>query len=309
MSFIRSARNEEPGLTDRTLVARVLHRHLIAPQLKLDVVEAWPDRLLSRVATLFAAEKRTLNTSLVGSDDVFGQFCDAIDARLSDEAEKVRAAMRPISGQVAQMMRELVKMPEFKLRPIELPKFTIPPIQADILRSLTQTQQFVRSIERLPAVGAPPEPSSGREGARDRPASDDEVEPFAWGRVERQMGRLQERLREATAEEDYQSVGYLCREALISLAQAVYDRAKHPPLDGIEPSVTDMKRMLDAYFSVMLAGKSHREARQSAKASLDLANSLQHDRSATAVEAAMCAQMTIAVVNCVAIIEKVHQRF
>ena len=64
-------------------------------------------------------------------------------------------------------------------------------------------------------------------------------EPTGWPRVDRQTGELRLRLREASTEEQFQSVGHLCREALISVAQAAYDRRLYPPLDGTEPSSTD----------------------------------------------------------------------
>jgi hypothetical protein len=69
-------------------------------------------------------------------------------------------------------------------------------------------------------------------------------EPTGWPRVDRQMGELRLRLREASNEEQFQSVGHLCREVLISAAQALYDPNRHPPVDGVSPSPTDAKRML-----------------------------------------------------------------
>ena len=40
---------------------------------------------------------------------------------------------------------------------------------------------------------------------------------------------MNERLLTAETEEDFQAVGLLGREALISLTQAVYEPSKHPP--------------------------------------------------------------------------------
>ena len=53
------------------------------------------------------------------------------------------------------------------------------------------------------------------------------------------MNSMNHRLLSAETEEDFQAVGLLGREALISLAQAVYDPDAHPPLDGVVPSETD----------------------------------------------------------------------
>jgi hypothetical protein len=133
-------------------------------------------------------------------------------------------------------------------------------------------------------------------------------EPTGWPRVDRQTGELRLRLREASTEEQFQSVGHLCREALISVAQAVYDRRLYPPLDGIEPSSTDAKRMLDAYLSVELAGGDHAAARKHAKAAFDLANELQHKRTAIFRDAALCAEAALSVIRIVAIVSGRRER-
>ncbi len=135
-------------------------------------------------------------------------------------------------------------------------------------------------------------------------------EPTGWPKVDRQLSEIRLRLLEADTEERYQAVGHLCREALISLAQAVYVRERHPPLDDVEPSRTDAKRMLDAYIAVELAGGTNATARKHAKAAFDLANELQHDRTATFRDAAFCAEATVSVVRLAAIIsgrrERIH---
>ncbi|WP_421794146.1 hypothetical protein [Hydrocarboniphaga effusa] len=127
-------------------------------------------------------------------------------------------------------------------------------------------------------------------------------EPTGWPRVDRTITEIRRRLGEASTEEQFQAVGLLCREALISLAQAVHDPAKHPPLDEKKPSETDAKRMLEAYIAVELGGSSHEAARRHAKAAYDLAVDLQHRRTATFRQAAMCAEATISAVNVVAIV-------
>lgn len=127
-------------------------------------------------------------------------------------------------------------------------------------------------------------------------------EPTGWTRVDRSLGEVRKRLAEASSEEQYQAVGLLCRETLISLAQTVYNADRHPTQDGKAPSKTDAKRMLDAYLAVELAGGSNEVARKHAKASLDLANDLQHRRTATFRKAALCAEATASVVNIIAIL-------
>ena len=133
-------------------------------------------------------------------------------------------------------------------------------------------------------------------------------EPTGWPKVDRQVEEIRLRLREAHTEEQYQTVGTLCREVLISLSQAVYDRQRHPPEDAIEPSSTDAKRMLSAFFAVELAGSDNANARKHAKAAVDMANGLQHDRGATFRDAALCAEAAISVVRIVAIVSGRRER-
>lgn len=127
-------------------------------------------------------------------------------------------------------------------------------------------------------------------------------EPTGWAKVDLTAGEIRQRLAEATMPEQYQAVALLCREALISLAEAVYEPSKHRSLDGIAPSSTDAKRRLDAYFAIELAGGTNDEARKHARAAVDLAVHLQHRRTAGFREAALCAEATTSVINVVAIV-------
>ena len=126
--------------------------------------------------------------------------------------------------------------------------------------------------------------------------------PTGWARVDRGIYELRRRLEQAQSEEQFQVVGLLCRETLISVAQVVYDPQHHPPLDGVNPSEIDAKRMLDAYISIELVGGPNVGVRRHAKAALTLANDLQHHRTADYREAALCAEATTSVVKLVAII-------
>ena len=127
-------------------------------------------------------------------------------------------------------------------------------------------------------------------------------EPTGWNRVDRSMGEIKLRLAQANSEEQYQGIGLLARETLISLAQAVYNPELHTPSDGVEPSKTDAKRMIEAYISTELQGKSYGNVRRHARASLDLANDLTHRRTANFRLAALCAEATNAVLNILSII-------
>lgn len=123
-----------------------------------------------------------------------------------------------------------------------------------------------------------------------------------WDSVDRGIDQVRRQLRTAQSPEEMQAVGLYCRETLISLAQEVWDPEAHPPVDGVAPSPTDGKRMLDAFIAAELIGPSNKYARKHATAALDLANELQHKRTATFQHAAFCAEATVSVVGIVAVI-------
>jgi hypothetical protein len=132
--------------------------------------------------------------------------------------------------------------------------------------------------------------------------SDEKEDITGWPKVDRTIGEIRKRLAEAKNEEQFQAVGLLCREALISLAQSVYDPTKHKSLDGVKPSDTDAKRMLEGYVAAGLTGSTNEVVRKHARAAVDLAVELQHRRTATFREAALCSEATSSVVNVIAII-------
>jgi hypothetical protein len=121
----------------------------------------------------------------------------------------------------------------------------------------------------------------------------EEFEPTGWARVDRTVGEFRERLAAATNPEQFLAVGLLCREALISLGGEVYVPSRHPPLNGVTPSPTDAKRMLEAYIAVELRGGANDEARSHARSALNLAVNLQHRRTAGFRDAAMCVEAKI----------------
>jgi len=123
-----------------------------------------------------------------------------------------------------------------------------------------------------------------------------------WSAVDRALTKAAEQLRSGDSVEDFQSTGLSCREALISLAQAVFDPSRHKVEDGIQPSPTDSKRMLDAFFSSELSGGSNEEARRHARAAVSLADSLVHRRTATYRDAALCVEATHSTANLASIV-------
>ncbi len=127
-------------------------------------------------------------------------------------------------------------------------------------------------------------------------------EPTGWQKVDRQLQEVRSRLDAAQTEEQCQAVGLLCREALISGAQEVYDSTRHVSSDGVLPTATDAKRMLGAIFDTEFRGGANDEARRHARAAVELALALQHKRTADFRTAAFCAEATYSVVNMLAIL-------
>ncbi len=127
-------------------------------------------------------------------------------------------------------------------------------------------------------------------------------EPTGWERVDRAVEKARARLKSARHEEDYQTVGLLCRELLISLGQEVYDPEQHVPPDGVTPSRTDGGSMIEAFFGGATQGSSYENVRRHAKAALRLAVELQHRRTADFRAAALCLEATSSVTNIVAIL-------
>ena len=126
---------------------------------------------------------------------------------------------------------------------------------------------------------------------------------IGWERVDRNVKEIKRRLKEALVEEQFQAVGLLSRELIISLGQAVYDYDRHGSLDGVKPSNTDAKRMLEAFIESNMNGSSNQAIRKYAKSTLELANDLTHRRTATNKEASLC---TLAVITLTNIIKMVH---
>jgi len=118
-----------------------------------------------------------------------------------------------------------------------------------------------------------------------------------WDKVDRHIKAAEERLKSATFEEEFQQVGLLCREALISVAQVLFDPERHPTPDEVKASPTDVKRMLEAVIAVHLSGESNEEARALARSTVRLALALQHDRAADKRMATLCYDSTASVIR------------
>ena len=132
----------------------------------------------------------------------------------------------------------------------------------------------------------------------------DEFTPTGWDRVDRTIYEMKQRLAVASVEEQFQAIGMLGREALITIAQQVFDKEKHKTEDSIIPSDTDAKRMLDAFISFTLQDAANERQRKFAKASVDLANQLTHDRMAILGDAQICLTAVSAVASIIRILSE-----
>ncbi len=134
--------------------------------------------------------------------------------------------------------------------------------------------------------------------------------PVGWQRVDRTMDRIRELLTTVSTEEQFREVGVLCREGLISVAQAVFDERQHPPLpdDNTDVSASDVKRMIARYVASQCPGASSREVRKCVNSAVDLANKVTHRRTSVYRDAALCAQATFNVIGLIAIISGKRDR-
>lgn len=131
------------------------------------------------------------------------------------------------------------------------------------------------------------------------------VEISEWDRINRAVIKIKQNSSNAKNEEDFQQIGLLCREVIISLAQVVYNPDVHGKTDdkGTEIGKTDAVRMIGNYINVRLAGSSNEELRAYAKTTNKLANLLTHKRDAGREDMLLSVSATIALINFIGILE------
>jgi len=118
-----------------------------------------------------------------------------------------------------------------------------------------------------------------------------------WERTLRELEKARNQLANSTHEEDFQIVGQLCGQALISAAQAVYDPEKHKTIDGVPASPTDAKRMIEAYVAVELAGADCAAERQIVRNAATFAEATKHGRTSDRLRGQICIAATEAVLK------------
>lgn len=124
---------------------------------------------------------------------------------------------------------------------------------------------------------------------------------MSWADINRGLVVAAERLTDGGATEDFQAVGHHCREVLISAGQALFDPRIHADEDGV-PSSTDAEAMLEAFLAEELGGKTNINTRGLLRAVWKLAVGLQHKRTATYRDAAICLEATSALVKILSVV-------
>lgn len=118
---------------------------------------------------------------------------------------------------------------------------------------------------------------------RSRSSPLDGNDPTPFDEVIRRFEQAQERFGEAVEVEDYQAVGMLLREGLISLTTAVRRRTQLPP-DVELPQDANFIGWTDVLMNTLCGGGSNKQLRQylknTAKETWQLSNWLTHTRSA-----------------------------
>lgn len=132
-------------------------------------------------------------------------------------------------------------------------------------------------------------------------------EPTGWEKIDLAVQRMKDVLVDASITADFQSVGMYGRELLISLAQLVFNKNKHPSMDGTDIGNADSKRMLEAYINYCLKHKSHEREVKFAKSSIDFSNELTHNRTATAMDSELCYNAVISTVHIIRVLNKFNR--
>ncbi len=179
---------------------------------------------------------------------------------------------------------EFLKFLEAVVHPLVVP---------DETEALDLVDAINRSIERDGFHLVETDRISGKPVYSARPVSFLRIspEPTLWEKVDRQVTEMRDQLARAGSEEGYQAVGHLGREVMISLAQAVIDPAEAASEDGKAPSKTDAGRLLDAYIGKTLAGGGNEALRRAVRGVVTATSAVLHDRSATARDASLIAEL------------------
>ena len=151
------------------------------------------------------------------------------------------------------------------------------PDQAEVLNLVTAIN---RSIERDGFHLVETDRISGKPTYGAKPVSFVRAapEPTLWEKVDRQVRAMRDQVTRAASEEEYQTVGHLGREVMISLAQAVIDPAEAIGEDGKPPSPTDAAPLLEVYIGKTLPGRGNEALRRAVRGAVKATSAVLHDR-------------------------------
>lgn len=141
------------------------------------------------------------------------------------------------------------------------------------------------------------------ENSEERQTINQPYEITGWNRIDRSILEMRRRIKEAVNEEQFQAMGLLARETIISLAQQVFDKDRHKSIDEVKISEIDANRMLEAYINTELSGGANEVLRRYAKSALALANYVTHKRTASIDDASICLISVISLVNIIKVVD------
>ena len=126
-----------------------------------------------------------------------------------------------------------------------------------------------------------------------------------WEEINQLQKKLIDSLKRSTDSMDYQNIGNTSRTIMDKLAREVFDKEKHiPENQKIEIHNGKFKNQLSTYVSSTLSGKSNKELRKMAEASInlvsnsiDLMNKTPHKLDANKGFAELCVVSSISVIN------------
>jgi hypothetical protein len=122
-----------------------------------------------------------------------------------------------------------------------------------------------------------------------------------WAEVDRQSVKLRSDYVSAQTCEDFQAVGLLCREILISVGQATFDPVSHLVEGETPPKASDAKTRLMLVLSTEAPGESNSRLRKHVRSMIettwDFAVSQEHDRKSTLTKTAILVNATLHLID------------
>jgi hypothetical protein len=120
-----------------------------------------------------------------------------------------------------------------------------------------------------------------------------------WAEVDRRLGRLRQRFREADDEDAYNAVALQAVKLLATLGRTVFDPTRHLPPDQDEPKLDDAKRRVGLYVQHEAPGKAGADLRRLVSSAFDLAQAVKHRHKPSRADAGIVADAAALIVSIV----------